>query len=124
MAQVFAAHRISSQSRIDERLLPLFWVLDRIKKGQESGDTQHFLKKLSATLPKTNAERAFRKAMDEFDGTQAEIAIVALARSVGTSFKRVQCTPDLLPSDVTGGSIFNQRTAEFEFRPGPRSAAV
>ena len=43
----------------------------------------------------------------------------ALARSIGSSFKRVQCTPDLLPSDVTGASVFNQKTAEFEFRPGP-----
>ena len=37
----------------------------------------------------------------------------------GTRFSRVQFTPDLMPSDVTGASIFNQRTAEFEFRPGP-----
>jgi MoxR-like ATPase len=43
----------------------------------------------------------------------------ALARSVGCTFKRLQCTPDLLPTDVTGVSIFNQKTAEFEFRPGP-----
>src|SRR5438874_12331939 len=43
----------------------------------------------------------------------------ALARSIGGTFKRLQCTPDLLPTDVTGVSIFNQKTAEFEFRPGP-----
>jgi MoxR-like ATPase len=43
----------------------------------------------------------------------------ALARSVGCTFKRIQCTPDLLPTDVTGVSIFNQKTTEFEFRPGP-----
>ena len=43
----------------------------------------------------------------------------ALAKSVGCTFKRIQCTPDLLPTDVTGSSIFNQKTAEFEFRPGP-----
>src|SRR5262244_3241005 len=43
----------------------------------------------------------------------------ALARSVGCTFKRLQCTPDLLPTDVTGVSIFNQKTAEFEFRAGP-----
>jgi MoxR-like ATPase len=48
----------------------------------------------------------------------------ALARSVGCSFKRIQCTPDLLPTDVTGVSIFNQKTAEFEFRPGPIFAQV
>jgi MoxR-like ATPase len=43
----------------------------------------------------------------------------ALARSVGCEFKRIQCTPDLLPTDITGASIFNQKTSEFEFRPGP-----
>src|SRR3954453_14464534 len=43
----------------------------------------------------------------------------ALAKSVGCTFKRLQCTPDLLPTDVTGVSVFNQKTAEFEFRPGP-----
>jgi MoxR-like ATPase len=43
----------------------------------------------------------------------------ALAQSIGGSFRRLQCTPDLLPSDVTGVSVFDQRTAEFIFRPGP-----
>ena len=48
----------------------------------------------------------------------------ALARSVGCSFKRIQFTPDLLPSDVTGISYFNQKTQEFEFRPGPIMAQI
>jgi MoxR-like ATPase len=43
----------------------------------------------------------------------------ALARSLGCAFHRLQFTPDLLPSDITGVSIFNQKTSEFEFRPGP-----
>ncbi len=43
----------------------------------------------------------------------------ATARSLGGSFQRIQCTPDLLPSDVTGIHYFNQKTSEFEFRPGP-----
>lgn len=43
----------------------------------------------------------------------------AVARSFGCSFARVQCTPDLLPTDLTGVNIFNQKTAEFEFRAGP-----
>ncbi len=42
-----------------------------------------------------------------------------LARSIGGTFRRLQCTPDLLPSDVTGVSVFDQRTAQFEFRAGP-----
>jgi MoxR-like ATPase len=48
----------------------------------------------------------------------------SLARSLGCSFKRIQFTPDLLPSDVTGVSIYNQRSEEFEFRPGPVVAQV
>ena len=43
----------------------------------------------------------------------------ALAKAVGGTFSRVQCTPDLLPGDVTGFSLFNQKTREFEFQPGP-----
>jgi len=43
----------------------------------------------------------------------------ALAQSIGGTFRRLQCTPDLLPSDVTGVSVFDQRSAEFVFRPGP-----
>lgn len=43
----------------------------------------------------------------------------ALARSLGCSFHRIQCTPDLLPSDITGIHFFNQKRSEFEFRPGP-----
>lgn len=48
----------------------------------------------------------------------------ALARSLGCSFSRVQFTADLLPSDITGVSVYNQRTQEFEFRPGPVFAQV
>jgi MoxR-like ATPase len=47
-----------------------------------------------------------------------------LARSIGGSFRRLQCTPDLLPSDVTGVSVFDQRSADFIFRPGPLFANV
>jgi MoxR-like ATPase len=43
----------------------------------------------------------------------------SLALSIGASFRRIQCTPDLLPTDITGLSIFNQKTGEFEFSPGP-----
>lgn len=48
----------------------------------------------------------------------------ALAKSLGCTFKRLQFTPDMLPSDVTGVSMFNQKTREFEFRPGPVFAQI
>src|SRR3990172_590154 len=48
----------------------------------------------------------------------------ALAASLGLNFRRIQFTPDLLPSDVTGINVFNQKTQDFEFRPGPVFANV
>src|SRR5439155_1423293 len=57
--------------------------------------------------------------LEDVPGVAKTMFARALARSVGCTFKRLQCTPDLLPSDVTGVSIFNQKSAEFEFRPGP-----
>lgn len=48
----------------------------------------------------------------------------AFAQSIGCDFRRIQFTPDLLPSDIAGVSIFNQKTAEFEFRPGPIMAQI
>jgi MoxR-like ATPase len=57
--------------------------------------------------------------LEDVPGVAKTMMARALARSVGCTFKRLQCTPDLLPTDVTGVSVFNQKTAEFEFRPGP-----
>jgi MoxR-like ATPase len=57
--------------------------------------------------------------LEDVPGVAKTMLARALARSVGCTFKRVQCTPDLLPTDITGVSVFNQKSAEFEFRPGP-----
>lgn len=57
--------------------------------------------------------------LEDVPGVAKTMFARALARSVGCTFKRLQCTPDLLPTDVTGVSVFNQKSAEFEFRPGP-----
>jgi MoxR-like ATPase len=57
--------------------------------------------------------------LEDVPGVAKTILCRALAASIGCKFKRIQCTPDLLPTDITGVSVFNQRTAEFEFRPGP-----
>ena len=57
--------------------------------------------------------------LEDVPGTGKTMLARSIAISLGGSFKRLQCTPDLLPNDVTGVSVFNQQTAEFEFRKGP-----
>jgi MoxR-like ATPase len=57
--------------------------------------------------------------IEDVPGTGKTMLARAAAASMGLSYKRVQCTPDLLPNDITGVSVFNQQTAGFEFRPGP-----
>src|SRR3989441_10733806 len=57
--------------------------------------------------------------IEDVPGVGKTVLTKAIARSIGCSFKRIQFTPDLLPSDVTGTSIFNQKTSNFEFRTGP-----
>jgi MoxR-like ATPase len=62
--------------------------------------------------------------IEDVPGTGKTTLAKAVARSLGCSFQRIQFTPDLLPSDVTGIYFFNQKTQEFEFRPGPIMAQV
>ncbi len=62
--------------------------------------------------------------IEDVPGVGKTMLARSVAISLGCSFKRLQCTPDLLPNDVTGISIYNQRTSEFEFRPGPVFANI
>ncbi len=57
--------------------------------------------------------------LEDVPGVGKTMLARAVAISLGLDFRRIQCTPDLLPSDVTGVSVFNQKTRQFEFRPGP-----
>ena len=62
--------------------------------------------------------------LQDLPGTGKTMLSRALATSVGGTFRRIQCTPDLLPSDITGSSVFNQKDLTFEFMPGPVFANV
>jgi MoxR-like ATPase len=62
--------------------------------------------------------------LEDVPGIGKTLVAKAMARSLHASFKRVQCTPDLLPGDITGGAIFNQREGRFEFVQGPIFANV
>ncbi|MEW9033063.1 MAG: AAA family ATPase, partial [Planifilum fimeticola] len=57
--------------------------------------------------------------LEDVPGVGKTMLVKAIAKSLDLNFRRIQFTPDLLPSDVTGVSVYNQKTMEFEFRPGP-----
>ena len=57
--------------------------------------------------------------LEDVPGSGKTMLARSIAASLGIHFKRIQCTPDLLPNDITGVSIFNQKNGEFEFKPGP-----
>ena len=62
--------------------------------------------------------------IEDVPGIGKTMLAKSLARSLRCSFQRIQFTPDLLPADITGTNVFNQKTAEFEFRPGPVLAQI
>jgi MoxR-like ATPase len=62
--------------------------------------------------------------IEDVPGIGKTMLAKSIARSLGCSFRRIQCTPDLLPSDITGTYVYNQKNSDFEFRPGPIMAQM
>ena len=62
--------------------------------------------------------------LEDIPGVGKTVLAKSIAKSLGCTFQRIQCTPDLLPSDITGTYVFNQKTSDFEFRPGPIMAQI
>ena len=98
---------------------------------------QSFARRVSANIEKViiGKESAIELALigllaqghlliEDVPGVGKTMLARSLAKSLGCSFSRIQFTPDMLPSDVTGVSIFNQQTRQFEFRPGPIMAQI
>ena len=93
-------------------------TIRRSTEGAFFGKTQAIERLLIALLCRGHV------LIEDVPGVGKTIAARALGQSLGGSFKRIQCTPDLLPADVLGVSVYNPKTGEFSFREGPILANV
>lgn len=94
-------------------------VLKAISAIQENISRVIIGKESSIELLVVNLLAGGHVLLEDVPGLGKTLLARTLAQSIAGRFKRIQCTPDLLPSDVTGVSIFNEKTREFEFKPGP-----
>ena len=108
-----------------------------MEDNQTATEIQSFVTRLSANLEKVIVGKhqtlelviigllcQGHLLIEDVPGVGKTMLARSLAKSLGCSFSRIQFTPDMLPTDVTGVSIFNQVTREFEFRPGPLMSQI
>src|SRR3954471_5288671 len=96
-------------SEIASRFAQLRVQLDRVILGQER----------VKTLAMTSLLAGGHMLLEGVPGTGKTLLSLAMARLLGCRFRRIQFTPDLMPADLVGANIFNQKSQEFAFRPGP-----
>src|SRR5436189_4318490 len=104
---------MQSISEIATRFGALRQQLDRVILGQDR------VKMLAITTLVAGGHML----LEGVPGTGKTLLSLALARLLGCRFRRIQFTPDLMPADLVGANIFNQKTEEFAFRPGPTFTA-
>lgn len=112
--RVDVSHRVSGGNRMTTNVMnpKLQHVIENIEKVMIG---KRKVAELSLVAMLANGH----VLLEDVPGVGKTMMVRALAKSVGASFKRIQFTPDLLPSDVIGVSIFNPKDSEFHFRPGP-----
>jgi MoxR-like ATPase len=106
---------------MDERLAAAQRVAERIVKNVEQVIVG---KPLAVELSVIALLSQGHLLIEDAPGVGKTMLARSLARSVNCTFKRIQFTPDMLPSDITGVSVFNQKTGDFVFRPGPIMAQI
>ena len=109
---------------VQEREIPALRVAEKVRQVADQIETVIIGKRDVVELALTAFLCGGHVLIEDIPGVGKTTLAKALARALGIVYKRVQFTPDLLPADITGTSIFNQKTTEFEFREGPIFANI
>ena len=109
---------------LTERDTPALQVAERVRRVADQIETVIIGKRAVVELALTAFLCGGHVLIEDIPGVGKTTLAKALARALGCVYKRVQFTPDLLPADITGSSIYNQKNSEFEFREGPIFANI